>query len=469
MADNYETENQMPTTVPTDSTLAIKTALAKIDRKQTTLDKYDRYYYGNHAFNFASEKFTTQFAKRLHSFRDNLCKTAVRAPADRLEIIGFAADKKSTVYTESWNAWKYSNMPQLSRRVHRDAFKTGIGFVQVWADATGQARIVNQDPAQCTVFRDPETNAIVLGAKVWKGFDGYVYLTLFYQDRIEKYISKSAQSEGNIPKTAAAFRRRSTDGEPWPLPNPFGVCPLFSFEREDSILDDVIPLNDALNKEIADMLIGSESNSLRQRWTTGISYEVDPETGKQIIPFERASQWFASKDSEAKFGEFKDVLLKDFLDVINDFRSEIANVCGIPQYYFKLGAGDFPSGEALAKAESRFAALVYDAQIDFGESWSNVMRLALRINSEAAETDVIETQWSPAAPMSDTEKANLAVIKKTIGASNKQLLSELGYTDAQIEQMQKDNQDAAAAAAENFGKVFDSGSTAIGDAGSAVN
>jgi hypothetical protein len=466
MAENYDstsTEQTGTIGVPIDSAGAIKAALAKIAGKQIALDKYENYYFGRHSFNFSSEKFTTQFAKRLHTMRDNLCKTAVRAPADRLEVIGFAAEKTSTVYNDSWDIWKYSKMPQLSKRVFRDAFKTGSGFVQVWADSTGRARLVNQDPRQCTVFYDPETNEVEMAAKLWRGLDRLIYLTLFYPDRIEKYVSRSVQSDGSTPKTAAAFQKRTVGGEPWPLPNPYGVTPLFHFGLECSILDDVIPLNDALNKELADLLIGSESNSLRQRWTTGISYEVDPETGKQIIPFERASQWFASKDADSKFGEFKDVLLKDFLEVINDFRSEIANVCGIPQYYFKLGAGDFPSGEALAKAESRFAALITDAQIDFGESWSAAMKLALAIDDKAGEADgEIETQWTPAAPMSDNEKADLAIKKKTFGASNEQLLAEVGYSDAQIAKMKKDNSDAAANAAETFGKVFDSGSTSIG-------
>jgi hypothetical protein len=460
MADD---QKQLPINAPSDSAGAIKFALHKIAHKQNALDTYDDYYYGRHPFNFASEKFTTQFAKQLQKMRDNLCKTAVRAPADRLEIIGFANDKKSTVYNDSWDIWKYSQMPQLSKRVHRDAFRTGSGFVQVWADSQGNARIVNQDPRQCTVFYNPETNEVDLGAKVWRGIDNVVYLTLFYRDRIEKYVSRSAQSAGNVPKSAAAFVRRNVEGEDWPLANPFNVCPLFHFGLESSILDDVMPLQDALNKELADMLVGSESNSLRQRWTTGISYEVDPETGKQIIPFERASQWFAAKDTEAKFGSFQDVALDEFLNVINDFRSEVANVAGIPQYYFKLGAGDFPSGEALAKAESRFAALISDAQGDFGEPWANAMRLALLIDQKTADADgSIETQWTPAAPMSENEKLDLAMKKKTIGVSNRQNLSEIGYSDAQIELMKKENSEDAAAAAESFGKVFDAGSAAIG-------
>jgi hypothetical protein len=442
--------------------LHIKLALEKIAAKQHAIQTYENYYDGKHALNFASEKFTTQFARRLQSFRDNLCKTAVKAPADRLEVIGFAANKNSEIYNKSWETWKYSKMPRIAKRVHRAAFKTGDAYVLVWADKAGRARIAAQDARNCCVFYDGETNEIEFGAKVWQGTDRFVYVTLYYPDRIEKYRSNREQANGNVPTTAAAYSQRQPDGEPWPIANPTGVCPLFHFGLEGSILDDVIPLNDALNKEIADLLVSSEANSLRQRWSTGISYEVDPESGKQIIPFERASQWVASSEIGAKFGEFADASLADFLAVVTDFRNEIANVAGIPQYYFHLGTGDFPSGEALRKAESRFAALIGDAQLDFGETWAAVIKFAMQLDGEIStdSVDLIETRWTPAAPMSDDEKVDLAIKKKQIGVSDRQNLSEVGYTESDIKKMQTENAEQKQADASNFKSVFDAG-TAI--------
>ena len=436
----------------------IKAAIAKITGKQTAIANYDRYYRGDHPFNFSSEKFTTQFADRLRSFRDNLCKTCVRAPADRLEVIGFATDQKSEIYKLSWEAWKRSQMPRITKRIHRDAFKTGDAFVVVWVDDAGAARIYPQDVRNCTVFYDLETGTVEVGAKLWRGNDGFVYLTLYFRDRIEKYITKAKQSGGNIPSTADAFIKRIVPGEAWPLANSIDTCPMFHFGLEGSILDDVIPLNDALNKSIADMLVSSEANSLRQRWASGIAFEINPETGKQIIPFEAAAQWFASNDAEAKFGQFAEGNLKLYMEIANDFRNEIANVAGIPQYYFRLDGGTMPSGEALRKAESRFTALISDAQLDFGETWAQVMKFALAIDGTAIGQDLqFETQWTPADPMSENELVDLAIKKKNVGVSTTVALSEIGYTDDQITKMQKENSDNAAANAANFSKTFNAG------------
>jgi hypothetical protein len=442
--------------------------LKKIAAKQPAVRRYENYYRGRHPLNFASEKFTTEFADRLAKFADNLCPTCVQAPADRLEVIGFSADKKSQVYKDSWDIWKYSQMPRFSRYVHRDAFKTGDAFVIVWKDESGRARLWQQEPANCTVIYDTETATVETGAKLWKGLDKLIYLTVYYRDRIEKYVTRNPQSDGNMPTTGAAFVRRSVDGEEWPVANPTGVCPMIHFGRESSILDDVIPLNDALNKSIADMLVGSESNSLMKRFVTGLSYELNPETGEQVIPFKTFSTWVASEDAAAKFGSFPELDLGKFLETIKDFRGEVASVAGIPSYYFQHEKVNLPSGEALRKLESRFTSLISGAQLDFGEPWAAAMKLALAIDGkelapiddvEASKGSQLETAWKPADALSGPELVDMAGKKLNVGVSKERALSEIGYTDDDIVQMQQQNADAAKANADTFSKVFDAGST----------
>lgn len=444
-----------------DTRAFMKAALAKIANKQFRLKNYDAYYFGQHPINFSSEKFRTEYGKRLQHFRDNLCKIVVKAPSDRLEVIGFSSDAKSAVYNISWEAWKYSEMPRLAKRVHREAFKTGDAYVIVWGDEDENSRMHPQDSKQCCVFYDAETGKVYRGAKVWRGDNNFIYLTLYFADRIEKYVTRNPQPAGNMPTTYQAFVRRNVKDEDWPLMHPDGLDDtpaIFHFGLETSILDDVIPLQDALNKTLADLLISSESNSIQQRWTTGIAYEIDPETGKQIIPFENTAAWFATKDIDGKFGQFDESDLKGFLETAEDFRNQIANVAGIPQYYFKLEGGTIPSGEALRKAEARFTALIKDAQGDFGETWASIMRFALMFDETLpADEKAIETQWSPADPLSANEAADLAIKKKNIGISTERALSEIGYTDDDITKMAGENDAADKKKQENFAKTFDAG------------
>lgn len=457
-----ETDDLTTSTAATMSETQIKAALDVITNKSVNVQYYEGYYDGSaHPVNFASERFRTEFGGRIRKMRDNLCRVSVQAPADRLEVIGFSADKGDDLYKTTWDIWKRSLMPKVSREVHRDAFKTGDGFVIVWPDADGRAKMHRQDPDKCAVFYDPETGSVEWGAKLWRGLDGFVYLTLYFRDRIEKYISRNKQSAGNSPKTSASYEKRTVEGETWPLENETGICPLIHFSREDSILADVVPLQDGLNKTLADLLVASEANSMQQRYVTGLSYELDPETGKQIIPFDRAASWFMANATDAKFGNFAQIGLKDILETVNDFRNEVSTVTGIPKYYFRLDGGSFPSGEALRKAESRFTSLIKDAQLDFGEPWAVAMRLALKIEGKDAGTQetgtMLETAWTPPDPMSANEMVDLAIKKKQVGVSTEVVLSEIGYTDEAIGKMAEQNADAQATAGEAFNKAFNAG------------
>jgi len=73
-------------------------------------------------------------------------------------------------------------------------------------------------------------------------------------------------------------------------PNPYGRVPVFHFPNRRvydygiSDLADVIPIQDALNKALMDMLVAMEFGAFKQRWVTGIEYETDPVTGKPKPP-----------------------------------------------------------------------------------------------------------------------------------------------------------------------------------------
>lgn len=473
-AENGDTEDTMEEQTQNDITKAIRT----ITNKAPIINRYIRYYDGLHRLNFAGEKFRLHFGKRLQKFRDNLMKIPVNAPSDRLRILGFAPVTGTDTGDPSIEAtaiWKRSSMPKYIHGIHREVFKVSEAYVIVYLDANGAAKIYPQDSRNCAVWIDPETDLVELGAKMWRGTDtnknenAFVFLTLYYPDRTEKYISKTRQAPGNFPTTAQGFKIREVvlpDGElePHPLKNETGIVPMFEFRIEQSILDDLIPLNDALNKEVADLLVASEANSKRQRWSVGVQLERN-EDGQAVIPWSDDDQYaYTSKGKEtAAFGEFAQLSLTDFVNVVNDFRIEIARVSGIPLYYFMLDKGSFPSGEALSKAESRFTSIVEEAQDNFGDTWSKVMEFALLIDENPVDEEtMLETQWLTAAPSSESTRTDIAIKKKSVGVSDRQNLKELGYTEDQIDEIEKEREAEAEARARAEGAFFDAGAGASG-------
>ena len=444
----------------------IKSALDRISANAFKYKEFYDYYGGKHQLNFASDKFKNKFGRRLQKLRENLCKTVVTAPSSRLEIINFLADKKNTE-NPAWKLWKKSKMPLHSGAVHREAFKTGDAYVIVWTDKTGAVRFYPQIAANMTVFRNSETDEIERAAKAWLGSDGFYYLNLYYPDRIEKYVTRGKAN--GLPIEAQHFDIRRVQGEEFPLKNPYGRVPVFHFRFDAEIMDfgisllaDVIPLNDALNKSWADILGAQEENMRRRRYVAGLQVETDEETGKKINPFKPDDDVWIAQDDTTTFGEFTDANLTEMIAVKQEAVKDIALVSGIPPSYFNLEqTGSAISGEALRKIEARFTAIVQDAQRSFGETWAEVMSFALDASNDISEKLEIETQWTDAAPVSESEVLDNAQKKINLGWSYEQVQRDYGLTDEQIEKMKTENIERETAKMEVQQKMFDAGNSLV--------
>jgi len=441
--------------LPNTSTADIKLAVERLSAQRQSLQVFYDYYGGKHQLNYSSQKFKNKFGRRLQSLRENLCRVVVKAPASRLETIGFQSDSKE-IEKAAWGVWKQNNLPFNAGKVHREAFKTGSAYVIVWADKNNKARIYPQVSSNITVWRDPETGEINKAAKMWQENKKW-FLTLYYPDRIEKYISENENSR-------ASFIPRRVEGEDFPLKNEWGVVPVFEFvpeaetdDRGVSILSDVIPLNDVLNKSWSDIIGAQEENMRRRRFVAGLQVETDEETGKKINPFKPDDDVWIAGESETKFGEFSDADLTKMLEVLDRAVKAIALVSGIPPSYFNIeSVGTAVSGEALRKIEARFIAIVQDAQRSFGESWANVMSLCLQI--EDKKVGSIETQWTPAAPIGELEALDINLKKLSLGWSVEQIQRDYGLSDTQISLMAKEIDERKKKAVETSAKFFDGGS-----------
>lgn len=441
----------------------IATALRQLAARQPTYALYNAYYHGDHKLAFATEKFQSAFGDLFRAFADNLCPAIVDAVSDRLEITGFDVESgdesAAKAAREIWNA---NRMDRYAAEVHDEALKAGDAYVIVWPDAQGRPVIHPNDGHVMTVGYDQETRrAIEWAAKGWLDeHTGRFRLTLYYPDRIEKYVTINPTKE--LPDKASAFERYEVPGEAWPLPNPWGQVPVFHFPNAAksgrfgvSELKPVIPLQDGLNKAVADMLIAAEFVAMPQRWVTGIEIPTDPETGKPVQPWKAAvDRVWATADPDVRFGQFPSGDLKQYLDEQESFRLEIARVSRTPIHYLLPSTGQFPSGEALRTAETPFVAKIKRRQVSFGNAWEDVLRFALRIaNGPDAQLSI---NWLPADARSRNELMNELVLKQSLGVPPRQLWSEAGYSEEQIAKMEAEFPGSAPALNGN-GAAFDRG------------
>lgn len=432
----------------------VEIALKQINAKLRQYRKYDAYYEGNHDVRFSGEKFRRAFEGIFREISDNLCPAVVDTLADRLQPVGVSHENKE-VSKRVWDIWERNRMDERAGFIHQEAVKQGDAYAIVWPEGN-EARIHPNLAIQTTVhYSEDDGDNIDWAAKVWQLESDHYRLNMYYADRIEKWITTSPMKD-RLPDKASSFREHEA-----PVQNTFNRVPVFHFANNRGIvpwgrseLKQIIPLQDALNKSFMDLIVAGEFQALPQRWATGLEIPTDPLTGKKVNPFEPGGLWATATDT-VKFGQFEPANLTQILSTQNDLRLEIARVSGTPPHYLMLNSGQFPSGEALRVAEVRLIRKVEDRQKSFGNVWEDILTFCSTI--EGISSEGISVEWEDAAPVSEKEQAETAILKQEAGISQRQALREMGYDDDEIGEMLIEGELKAEQAAERQAQMFDRG------------
>lgn len=421
-----------------DITWSLKTLAAH--RKEYQL--YADYMHGEHRLVFATSEYRATFRQMLEGLRCNMVPAVVYAITDRLQIDGFGTHDDGTKADAqaAWDLWEHHNLAYHANKVHDEAVSMGDAFLLVWPDMDGQVRFYPHTALEMCHKHDEERPEIItLAAKLWK--DGKRYrLNLYYPGQIEKYRTKQDSTEP--PSKASAFEPYSVDGAST-IVNPYGQVPVFHFAFDATIhahgcseIKDVIPIQDLLNKTIADMAVAGEFGAYPQRYLLGIEPDMDDEGRELPVPFRAGIDRLLTVANEnTKAGQFEAANLEAYTKVIDSFFSMVARVKGIPLSYFFM-SGDAPSGEALKTAESRLTKRVEKTMRSFGESWSLVMEFALKV-ATAAEAAQLSVTWAAPESRNELSEAQTIAVKvNDLGISQKQGWREAGYSEAEIATME---------------------------------
>lgn len=393
-------------------------------------------------------------------FADNFCQVVVDAMVERLKVTGFsvgtAKEKEEELGVFTQEVWRLNRGDQLQNVVHTQAGMKGDAYVIVdWDAVNERPRLTFNEPEIITPWYDPTTRRILFLAKKWLWkptieAEQAVRLNLYYPDRVEKYIARSGKWERFFdaedilpdPDNAGEFITQ------WPTPwvdekgQPIGI-PVFHFRNHpagalfgQSELVSVIPIQDLLNKTLVDLMQVLDVMAWPQRWVMGIE---EPNGGWSIQP---GAIWhFASTDLEfAQVGQFDQADSKGLLDSIEMEIQHIAGISRTPQHLFHT-TGQVPSGEALRTAESGIVHKVELRQVELGNSWEDVMQMAVKLQGifgkavTETEDPRIETLWK--SPQTNDEKTHLEalVLKQGLGVPQVQLWREAGYDEEEIEKL----------------------------------
>lgn len=401
--------------------------LQKLDSKAGRFATLDRYYQGTPPLAFLAPEAKKALGNRFGVLGSNLCKLAVTALSERLRVTGFTVDGGDS--TELWADWLRNDLDQLAPVAHREALTLGSSFVIVWADSAGLPSISVEDARQVDVLVDPGTRETVAAVKRWNSKNA-THAVLYGPDVIEVL---KADSVGAV----AGFKTVER------IDNPLGVVPVVEIRNTDRLnrpaaseMADLLPLQDALNKLVTDLMVGSEFYARPRRYATGVELTED-ENGFAVNPFPETDRMMISEDPDTKFGQLPGGDLKGYESAIQSIVQQFQALSGLPDHYVGITASQPPSADALRAAEASLTARAEQRQAVFGRAWEQVARLALAVRT-GRSVDAFNPRitWADPATRSIAQEADAVVKLYQAGLlPATYALKRLGYSDGEISEI----------------------------------
>lgn len=411
---------------------------------------YREYYDGDHDTLLTDRQRYYLSVKTGTDFRANYCPIVVDALAERLVVSGLQCEGQAETL---WRWWTGARLDGVQQVLHTGAVRDGDAYLIVEWDAVKQQpvfyfELAETDGEGVKVVYDEATNQPALAVKRWRirngAGAGYVRrMNVYHPDRVEKYVSNDKVSGG-------MWQRWEEDDQPWPLPwvtdtgEPLGL-PVIHFKNRDqgynygqSELKDVIPLQNALNKAVIDLLAAADTTSFRIYWMVG-----DDPSDISVAP----GSWVystrpASGPDGASMGYFPGEDLGNLIALKDSFAIEIARVSRTPVSYFQV-SGQRPAEGTLKQEESGLVGRAQARQISFGNSWEDAFYLARRLwnafgpGPELDESAPISCIWKDAESRNEKLHLETLTLKKALGVPQETLWAEMGYNAGEIAQMAK--------------------------------
>lgn len=445
----------------------------RLDARARRISLYERYYNGQQDLRFTTYKAREVFGHLFAGFADNFCALVVDALDERLRVRGFRVGNSAEADSRTSDIWRNNDMAGQSRMAHLEALVNEESYAIVWTGPDRATPVISiESPFEVITEHDAAQRRVRKAAlKRWYDEDAERWrVCLYLPAEIRKYEQAQpgkAEDAARRVTDAGFWRSWQPEGDPeWPLPNPLGVVPVVPFtnqprlgpgQRGTSALAQVVPLQDAINKTIFDMIIASEYAAYPQRYMVGVAQPVDPVTGDPVEPFKAGVDriWFIETDQTTgvnpNVGQFPAADLRPYVEAVDMYVEHLAGITKTPKHYLvDAGGGTNLSGETVKALEAGLVSKARRTMDDHGPVWEEVMAMALRLVEGGAWTPADATRltcdWED--PETRTEAQHVDALVKLgsppIGVPQEALWEQAGYSSDEIARF-REMQDAQAA------------------------
>ncbi len=423
----------------------INHALAQHTTKAPTYDMYRDYENGHHEHPYGSPLFRKKYAWIVNSARLNMCRRVRTNYSDLVRIQEWRGTNPDQAEAIADTA-RFSKALTLTIA---EAFRTGDAYILIWPDTTGTPAPWFHRAEQIYTIPDPEHPGQHQAAvKLWADPAGYGRANIYTAQNVQRFTTTTKVQDD--PNTAPNWGLPDTlnwlpytgDGEPDTIPHAFGQVPVIHIAFDPqydggpgrSILDDVIPLQDALNHAVHALVVETEDYAHQLRVVTGYEPEVriNPSTGDmetqpmRMDPSTNRAYAFAGENVRVTQLDPPDPA--GLLSLKRELQANIAQVAGIPVSDIAPDLGNIPSGAALRT----LAATRTNAVRDFTTSITDDIAQLMELLGAPGNYPV----WVDPAPTDETERTDTAKTLVEMGVPLQEVLTSLaGYSSEDVDRI----------------------------------
>lgn len=407
-------------------------------------------------------------------FRLNVCKGVVNAVRDELTVVGFDTDEppgtdgKKAQAEFAMMIAAANRLDALQGEVHEAVLRDRETFVIVdWDAENSRPRLTHNlrytdvaaggDGTGCwMVYENDDPNQPPRAAvKQWtdirydiNGQPSFVTRrNIYYADRIEKWYYDGGWQKFIEP--TATDEKETVDplDAQWPVPwvdasdKPLGI-PVIHFKNKGLMPEawDAIPMQDAINKSLIDVLATSDMSAFSVFVALGFLPTTDgqpmSEDGSNLLSI-KPGGWIGTTKSKND-ADVKKLDGQDPTPMINALKDLIvmtAQVTDTPVSRF-VSSGQVAGSETLKEQEQPLKKKAADRRVLFGNAWEDVMVMARTLTNVNTRENMNEgvifiTQWAHSESLDELkQKLELGVPLETIWA-------EMGYSPEQIAAMKR--------------------------------
>lgn len=418
----------------------VKRLYKQICAQKDYFERMDAYYRGEPPkLPWLPEQAQAEFRRLLALTKSNVLGLVVDSTAERMQIDGFRIGDEIEADKPTWAIWQANNMDSDSDQAILEALIGGMSYTLVAPnpDQPKTPHIWVEHCSQATVEYEPGSGRRkkAAGLKVWcDDWTGRDMATLYLPDEIYKFVApkRNVAGSGVEPR----WEPRQVKGEKWPAPNPLKEVPLTEIANNPRLLTggvseiaDLIPIQDRINKTLADRLMTQDFGAFPQKWATGYP-DVDGEGNAQRVDVGR-NRMVTSDVAETKFGQWDAAPLDPYSAAKREDTKDAASRSRTPAQYL-LGEMNNVNGETLKASESGLVSKVKQRQRPQGEGFEGTMRMSRRAAGIGGGDEAMETIWRNPEFRTEGELVDALVKMRTLGVPEEALWEKWGASQVEI-------------------------------------